>query len=447
MPISPFFVPPQSRDFWLADVRLAACTVADGLAGGGADAEGLFRGDLRITNGRIAAVAPLGTAPKAPKRLAGNLVLPCFVDLHTHLDKGQIWPRAKNPDGSFLGAVEAVIKDRARTWNRADVERRFDFALRAAYAHGTAALRTHIDTNPENAETSWAVFRAMRKAWRGRIELQASSIMAQHFFTPAWAPKAADLVAKSGGVLGVVLRADRRDGLRAAEAAIEKSVNLLFKVASERRLDLDLHVDETGEAGASALLAVARKAVKSRFKGKIVAGHCCSLALERDEDVERTIAAVKDAGMTVVSLPMCNMYLQDRKKRRTPRWRGVTLLHELRAAGVPVALASDNTRDPFYAYGDLDMVEVYREATRIAHLDHPIGDWPRAIGAAPANAMGLSGRGRIAIGAPADLAIFKARSFSEFLSRPQADRAVLRAGRAIDTSPPDYAELDDLFER
>jgi cytosine deaminase len=35
---------------------------------------------------------------------------------------------------------------------------------------------------------------------------------------------------------------------------------------------------------------------------------------------------------------------------------------ELASAGVPVALASDNTRDQFYAYGDLDMLEVFSQA-------------------------------------------------------------------------------------
>ena len=38
--------------------------------------------------------------------------------------------------------------------------------------------------------------------------------------------------------------------------------------------------------------------------------------------VERACA---DAGIAVVSLPMCNMYLQGRTAGRTPRWRGVTL--------------------------------------------------------------------------------------------------------------------------
>ena len=52
----------------------------------------------------------------------------------------------------------------------------------------------------------------------------------------------------------------------------------------------------------------------------------------------------------------------------------MTLVQRVTAAGVQVALASDNTRDPFYAYGDLDGLEVFREGARIAHFDHPQDD-------------------------------------------------------------------------
>ena len=130
---------------------------------------------------------------------------------------------------------------------------------------------------------------------------------------------------------------------------------------------------------------------------------------------------------------MCNLYLQDRRSDgTTPRWRGVTLLHEMKARGIPVAVASDNTRDPFYAYGDLDMLEVYRMATRILHFDHPVGDWPRAVAATPAEIMRLDGAGALAAGGPADFVIFKGRSWTELLSRPESDRIVVRDGRAIE---------------
>jgi cytosine deaminase len=141
---------------------------------------------------------------------------------------------------------------------------------------------------------------------------------------------------------------------------------------------------------------------------------------------------------------MCNLYLQDRYAGRTPRMRGITLVHEMRARGINVSFASDNTRDPFYAYGDMDVLEVLREATRIGHLDHSAPDWVQTILANPARACGFAAPS-LAIGASADLVIFKARSWTELLSRPQSDRIVLRGGQQIDRTLPDYAELDDLM--
>jgi cytosine deaminase len=122
----------------------------------------------------------------------------------------------------------------------------------------------------------------------------------------------------------------------------------------------------------------------------------------------------------------------------------VTLLHELRAAGVRVVLASDNTRDPFYGFGDLDLLEVLREGVRIGHLDMPVGDWPAAVTAIPAAVMGLPA-GRLVVGAAADLVLCAARDYSELLSRPQSDRLVLRGGRPSGAAVPSYRELDHLF--
>jgi cytosine deaminase len=103
--------------------------------------------------------------------------------------------------------------------------------------------------------------------------------------------------------------------------------------------------------------------------------------------------------------------------------------------------ASDNTRDPFYAYGDLDMLEVYREATRILHFDHSDRPWLRTVAATPGEVIGLP-NGRMAVGAPAGLILTRARTINELLSRPQNDRVVLHAGKQIDRTLPDYRELD-----
>ena len=49
--------------------------------------------------------------------LKGAQVWPAFTDMHTHIDKGHIWNRRPNPDGSFEGALTAVRGDRDARWN------------------------------------------------------------------------------------------------------------------------------------------------------------------------------------------------------------------------------------------------------------------------------------------------------------------------------------------
>jgi cytosine deaminase len=251
-----------------------------------------------------------------------------------------------------------------------------------------------------------------------------------------------ETVARHGGILGGITFLGEAPGPR-----LELALDRLFAMAIAHGLDLDLHVDESCSPDARSLERIAVAALRHRFKGRIVAGHCCSLALAPDEERARIIDRVGEAGIAVVSLPMCNMYLQDRSAGRTPRLRGVAPLHELDAAGVAVMVASDNTRDPFYPYGDLDMLEVFREATRILHLDHSERPWIRMLGVASAEIMGLAARGIIAQGQTADLVLTRARTLPELVCRPQSDRTVIVSGRAIDTSLPDYRELDPILER
>jgi cytosine/creatinine deaminase len=395
--------------------------------------------DLAIRDGRIAALHPAGQGSAACGagliEQDGGEVWPGLIDVHTHLDKGHIWPRAENPDGTFEAAVEAVRADRAK-WSADDVRRRFHFGLRCAYAHGTVAIRTHLDSPPEQCRISWAVFRELRAEWEGRITLQATSLVTLDDLRGPFAADLADLVAESGGVLGAVT---------AMSPTIDADLDRVFALAAERGLDLDFHVDESLDPGAHSLRHIAETALRRRFQGSVLCGHCCSLAVQEAAAAERTLDLVREAGIALVSLPMCNLYLQDRVPGRTPRRRGVTLLHEMAARGIPVALASDNCRDPFFAYGDHDMLEVLREAVRIAHLDRPLGAWPKAITRTPADVMALPDTGVIRVGAPADLVLFRARSDTELLSRPQSDRIVLRAGREIDTTPPDYREFDQAL--
>ncbi|MEO4044676.1 cytosine deaminase [Hoeflea sp. CAU 1731] len=388
--------------------------------------------DLAIADGKI------GDGTTGPEiDMGGSIVLPAFTDMHTHLDKGHIWRRASNPDGTFMGALTTVGADREANWSAEDVRARMDFALRCAYAHGTRAVRTHIDSLAPQDAISWPVFREVREEWKDRIELQASCLLTIEAVEPD-SPfvETADRVVDSGGVLGTVTF---------PVPVLKERLEFFFRTAADRNLAVDFHVDETGDPAVRTLRSIAETAIEMKFDAPIVVGHCCSLAVQEEDYADRTMDLMAEAGIAVVSLPMCNMYLQSRERGRTPRWRGVTLVHEMKSRGIPVAFASDNTRDPFYAYGDLDMMEVLREATRIAQLDHSDPDWIRSFSATPCDVCGFSSQ-TLNPGDPADLVICNARDWTELFARPQSDRIVVRNGKPIDRTLPDYRELDHLME-
>jgi cytosine deaminase len=158
---------PGGDAFRLMRAHVPRCLLVDD-PGPSPAADGLVPVDIEILDGTVAAVVPAAAPVPGAVDLAGRMVWPSPVDLHTHLDKAHIWPRAANPDGTFAGALATVERD-APNWSARELRRRMDFALRCAWAHGTAAIRTHLDSTPPQGAVTWPVFAELREAWAGRI--------------------------------------------------------------------------------------------------------------------------------------------------------------------------------------------------------------------------------------------------------------------------------------
>jgi cytosine deaminase len=434
---------PKAKRYWLANARIPACLLVDRDRGSvTADDEGVVRADLLVDNGRLLRLKSQGTAHADVTEcvdLGGRQVWPMLIDIHAHLDKGHTVERSPNIDGTFHNARLAAIADRAN-WTASDLRRRIGFGLRCAYAHGVSAIRTHIDTYPDNAERSWDVVCDVREEWAGVIDLQMVSLCPIDLLQDAFGERVVALVAKSKGVLGGVTRASIGNH-GAPLGDIDAMLDRLFALAARHDLDVDLHVDETGDPAAATLPFIARAALRARYTGRVVCGHCCSLAVQSHSEAERTLDLLAEADIAIVTLPTVNMYLQDRERGRTPRWRGVTVVHEMLRRGIRVAAAGDNCRDSFYAYGDHDMVDTFRQAVRILHADHPLSAAPALVGASPAQIGKFNGHGRLEVGSPARLIVFNARSINEIVSRPQSDRIVIDRGERIAAAVPDYSEL------
>ena len=273
----------------------------------------------------------------------------------------------------------------------------------------------------------------LRELWRGRIALQTVPLTGIANYSGPEGDAIADLALKYG--------ACAFGGWSPMTADLPRQLDHLMAIAGDRGVGLDLHVDENGNPKEEVLRTVAEAVIRNGFSNPVVCGHCCSLSVQDPERQKATIAIVREAGIRVISLPLCNLYLQDRRPPRTPQWRGLTLIHELIDAGVPVACASDNVRDAFHAFGDFDAAEVYIQSTRLAHLDSRLAESPKVVTSAAADIVGRPEWGASRQARAAHLVVFPARSFSEFLSRPSARRRLVDGESIRDARPPGYEEL------
>mgnify|MGYP002629844162 FL=1 len=385
--------------------------------------------------------------------LKNGICFPTFADLHTHIDKGHTCERSRNESGSLAGADESCQRD-GEHWTEEELIKRMEFSLKTAYAHGTSIVRTHLMSGPIQGLLTWPVFVKLREKWKGKVELQGVSLSILSFFRDREASRElARQVKECKGILGAAVSCSDYGGTdldphTTCGNDLHKLLDIIFQLAKEFELNLDFHVDENGNEESKGLMHIANAAIRNDYKGNIVCGHCCSLAVQTTENLELMLQTAKKASITIVSLPLVNQWLQNRCEvgEKTPRRRGVPLLKEIANRKIPICLASDNIRDQFYGYGDLDMLEVFRLSVFIAHLDRPsFGDWPKAVTSTPARAMGFGEtHGLIREGGEANLVLFKARHYSELFSRPQHDRLVLRHGKHIGVSIPGYEELDEI---
>ena len=411
----------------LPPLRLPRCLVDPCTALPPADAQGLVVVSLEHHNGRISAIRP---AP-SPQLAAAPLALTPLVDAHVHLDKAWSAAAFPNPQGTMDGALAAnLLEIEARTPEQ--VAARAERGLEKAWRQGCRALRSHVDSLGPAASGSWEVLQELRRRWAGRVELQLVALAPLLHWASLEGEALARRVAADGGLLGSVVGPPF-----ARRSYNPERLRCLLRLADRLGCGIDLHIDESDRDPARGLRLLVGLLEREPIAVPITCSHASSLALLRQGALERLAERMAALGLSVVALPLTNLWLLGKRQGQVPLQRPQAPVRQLQAAGVMVAMASDNVADPWYPGGDFDPLELLRLAPVLSQ----IAPWQR-LGLAPfccgaARLLDLPWDGVLREGGPADLVVLGCGSWGELLARTPA-RRVLRNGRWL--PPPVAAE-------
>ncbi|RKE19970.1 amidohydrolase family protein [Streptomyces sp. TLI_171] len=378
------------------------------------------RADLRISDGRIAGLAPVPpgrerTAALAPGELAldGALLLPALVDGHAHLDKtflGAPW----QPHRATANLREQIASERTlrrEVAARVPVVDRAEALARRMAALGTGFVRSHVDVDPDTGlDHLYAVLEA-RERVRELIEVQLVAFPQSGVVAEPGVPELLDAALREGAELVGGLDPFGFDG------DVDGQLDVVFGLAERHGAGVDIHLHDGGPQGAAQLRAIAARTAALGLGGRVAVSHAYCLGQLEDRELDRTAQALARAGVAV---------LTNGPARSMPP---VLRLHEL---GVLVFAGSDNIRDAWWPYGTADMLE----RTTIIGLQAELmtnQELQLAAGLATADAaraLGVAEYG-IAVGRPANLVAIAAHSVPEAVAAHPERLLVLHRGRTV----------------
>jgi cytosine deaminase len=381
--------------------------------------------DVAIVDGRIQTIGPQLEGPRRGElHVDGRILSPGFVDLHMHLDKALTTEFRPNVSGT-LDEARRIFRDYKASATVEDIAARARKLARMALRHGTTAIRTHADVDQNWGLRSVEALLAVRDAFRGVLDLQVVAFPTGFM----------DVLDDEG--LGTVRRAlemgaDLVGGLPTFSKDPARHCDRLLALAREFDRDVDMHVDESGNPDDLAIVELCRATRAHGYEGRVTAGHLCSLGAVEPARADEVIAQIADAGITVVTLPSCNLYLQGREDLTRVR-RGVTRVRQMLERGITVCYASDNVRDAFNPFGNADMLEGGLLMAHAAHLGDLAG-FRHVLAMATTNPGRAFYRGKphaLAPGAPADLVILDETDPDRIMVTQPEKLKVYKAGRLV----------------
>ncbi|MFD1677972.1 amidohydrolase family protein [Alicyclobacillus fodiniaquatilis] len=352
--------------------------------------------------------------------LQGRLLIPSFVDIHTHLDKALTLSYTENPSGTLAGAIEAFAAHEDGITEEDIYERTIQTALMAVQ-HGTTLLRTHLNYGRNGGMFAKSVsgITAAKRVLRDVIDIQLvlmCPLEAQASVESILAEKARFLTALGG----------------ASHLSAHPRENLQWIVGLARKMDLsiDMHVDETLNPAMRNILDLVELAPTDDFALPTIAGHCVSLGAIPHAEVEEVCKRVAERKIGVVTLPGSNLFLQARQDTQDVR-RGVTSIQALVRCGAQVAAASDNIQDVFHPFGRGDLLDAAQLSAYLAHFQPAEAEQALRMVSSVPGYLATGREHEIEVGNIADMVVLDCPSALSALQTLSPGRWTFKRGRLV----------------
>lgn len=330
-------------------------------------------------------------------------MLPGLVDAHVHLDKaytlGQLEQRGFHGGGigDAIAATKALRDETGLALVGAGMHRLLTMMAR----QGTVAARAHVELDG-GVDPAVVGLHLDAAATHPDVALQLVAFpqngTSHDPDARSWLERGLD---DGCAVVG---------GCPYADNDPRAHLDLVFSVAAERDLPVDLHLDLTDDVDAMQLGLVLALIEAHGLAGRVTVGHMTALSGLSPVGLREAVSGLRGLGVSLVVIPTTDLWLSGRTPQR-PGVRGVAPIAALVEGGVTVALASNNHQNAFTPVGGGGLLRAAWLASLVCQVGDAAGQLGllTAITQAPATILGL-GVWDVAPGSTAPVIVVDAQS-------------------------------------
>ena len=336
------------------------------------------------------------------------ICLPPLADLHVHANRAYtIAP--KRPD-SFEDAVHMTM-ELFENFSKDQYAQQALKLFQTAYVHGTTQMRSHADLDETTKLRAIQGTLEARDQLRDKMDVQIVAFATANLDPVQAASRRLlkEAIDQGADLLGATPVLYPEPG---------KSLKALFELAAELDTEVDVHLDEHLDIKNSWSNYLADLTLEFEFQGRVTLSHGCAISVLESSVRKNLIEKLARAEVSVIALPLTNLYLQDRLIH-APKNRGLAPVRALQEVGVKVLFGTDNVCDAFYPFGNADLLDTAYAGMLATQLDTAEHLLP----------LICNSRNRIKTGDPAELLLIKGNHFDKILSHRPKERILIRKGK------------------
>lgn len=269
-----------------------------------------------------------------------------WVNAHTHLD------RAYSITPDLLGLAEAqlqqkwtLVDEMKRTSTVAQIYDRMAMAIERQLAQGVTALGSFIDVDEVIEDKAIQAATKVREKYQADLELVFINQTLKGVIEPTareWFERGAEFVDIIGGLPGKDLGRE------------EEHLDIIMETAQRLNKLVHVHVDQLNSPQETETELLAAKTRQHGMAGKVVGIHGISIASHPQAYRQQLYQQLNEAGVMMIACPTA--WIDHRRREELqPVHNSVTPVEELTAAGITVAIGTDNIADIYKPFTDGEM--------------------------------------------------------------------------------------------